>query len=82
MRNSCITYADFVYVIFVVGVMKMGMTVPRAGLKPTSLAFRASVLPLYHVGFPDVITIPTPTCLYSSLPQRSMLTTTFVPLEL
>ena len=60
----------------VVGVMKMGNNVPRAGLKPTSLAFRASVLQLHHVGFPDVSTIPTPTCLYSSLPQRSVQTTT------
>ena len=34
----------------VAGVMKMGNTMPRAGLKPTSLAFRASVLPLHHVG--------------------------------
>ena len=32
------------------GVMKMGNIVPRAGPKPTSLAFRASVLPLHHVG--------------------------------
>ena len=40
----------------VVGVMKMGNTVPRAGLEPTSLAFRASVLHLHHVGFPDVAT--------------------------
>ena len=40
----------------VMGVMKMGITVPREGLEPTSLAFRASVLPLPHVCFPDVIT--------------------------
>ena len=32
----------------VVGVMKMGNIVPRAGIKLTSLAFRASVLPLNH----------------------------------
>ena len=32
------------------GVMKMGNNVPRAGLKPISLAFRASVLPLHHIG--------------------------------
>ena len=44
-----------------VGVMKMGNTVPTAGLKPTSLSLQASVLPLHHVGFPDVTTIPTPT---------------------
>ena len=34
----------------VVGVMKIGNIVPRAGLEPTSLAFWASVLPLHHVG--------------------------------
>ena len=31
--------------------MKMGNIVPRAGIEPTSLAFRASVLPVHHVGF-------------------------------
>ena len=62
--------------------MKMGITVPRAGLEHTSLAFQASVLPLHHIDFPDVITNPTPTCLFSSLPQRSVPTTTLVPLEL
>ena len=72
----------FAHYACVVGMMKMGNTVPRAGLEPTSLTFRASVLPLHHVGFPDVITIPTPTCLYSSLPQTSGQTTTLVPLEL
>ena len=56
-------------ILIVVGVMKMGNTVPRVGLEPTSLAFWASVLPLHHVGFPDFTTIPTPTCLCSSLPQ-------------
>ena len=57
----------------VVGVMKMGNIVPRAGLEPTSLAFWVSVLPL---DFPDVTTILTPTCLCSYLPQRSVQTTT------
>ena len=36
-------------VIFV-GVKKIGTTMPRAGFEPTSLTFRASVLPLHHVG--------------------------------
>ena len=35
----------------VVGVMKMGHTVSRAGLH------------VHHVGFPDVTTMPMPTCL-------------------
>ena len=34
----------------VVGVMKMGNTMPRVGLEPTSLPFWASVLPLHHIG--------------------------------
>ena len=43
-------YRIMVTVIRVVGVMKVGNTVPRAGLKPTPLAFRASVLPFHQVG--------------------------------
>ena len=42
------------------GVMKMGNIVPRAGLKPTSLAFRDSVLPLHHVGCPMSPLYPRP----------------------
>ena len=34
----------------VMGVTKMGNTVPRAGFEPTSLAFRDSVLPLQNAG--------------------------------
>ena len=60
----------------VVGGTTMGNIVHRAGFEPTSLAFRASVLPLYYVGFTDVTTIPTPACLCGSLPQRSVQTTT------
>ena len=37
----------------VVGVMKMENIVPRAGTKPTSMIFWASVLPLHQLGFPD-----------------------------
>ena len=42
--------ATNLFIIIVVGVMKMGNTVPRAGIEPISLAFFASVLPLHHVG--------------------------------
>ena len=56
----------------------MGNIVARAGTEPTSLAFRARVLPLHRIGFPDVTAIPMPTCLCSSLPQRSVHTTTIV----
>ena len=47
--------------------MKMGNTVPRLGLKTTSLAFRASVLPFSPRSLPDVTTMPTPSCVCSSL---------------
>ena len=33
-----------------VDVMRMGNIMPRAALKSTSLTFRASVLPLHHIG--------------------------------
>ena len=36
----------------VVGAMKMGNIVPRARIKPTSMAFQARVLPLHHVYAP------------------------------
>ena len=75
-------YRIMVMATSVVGVMKMRNTVPRVGLKSTSLAFRASVLPLHHIGIPDVITIPMPTSLCGSLPQRSVQTTTLAPTPL
>ena len=54
----------------VMGMTKMGNIVPRAGLELTSLAFRASVLALHYVG--SLMSPLTPTCLYGSLPQRSV----------
>ena len=68
-------------VMSVVGVMKMGNNVPRAGLEATSLAFWASVLELHHVGFSDVTTSLMPTCLCRTLPQRSMQITTIIRIE-
>ena len=64
----------------VMGVMKMGNIVPGAGIKPTSLTFRARVLPstITPHRLPDVTTMPTPTCLCDSLPQRSVQTTTLI----
>ena len=49
---------------YVVSVMKMGNSVPRARLKPTSLAFRACILPSTPHELPDVTTTLTPTCLW------------------
>ena len=34
----------------VIGVMKMVNIVPRVGIEPTSMEFRARVLPLQHAG--------------------------------
>ena len=49
--------------IAVICVMKMGKTMPRVGLEPPSLAFRASVLPLHHIGSPMSPLYPhTPVC--------------------
>ena len=42
--------------------MKMGNIAPRAGIKPTCLAFWASMLTITPPRLPDVITIPTPNC--------------------
>ena len=53
----------------VMGVMQMGNIVPRAGIKPTSLIFQASVLTIMPGRLPDVTTIPKHTCLCGSLPQ-------------
>ena len=44
-------YRIMVMATIVVGVMKIGNMVPRAGLECTSQAFWASVLPLHCVGF-------------------------------
>ena len=46
-----ILYRIMVTTTSVMGVMKIGNTVPRVGLKPTSLAFRSRVLPSHHIGF-------------------------------
>ena len=70
MLSKTNDFIIWILVATVAGVMKLGNTVPRVGLEPTSLAFSASVLPLHHVGFPDVTTIPKPTCVCSSLPSE------------
>ena len=65
----------------VMGVMKIGNIVHRAEIELTSLEFWVSVLPSHHVGFPDVTIIPTPSCLCSSVPQRSLQITTLVAVK-
>ena len=53
----------------VMGVIKIGNIVPRAGMEPTSLASLASVLTITPLRLPDVTTLPKPTCLCGSLPD-------------
>ena len=60
----------------VVGVMEMGNIVPRAGIKPTYLEFWTSLLSVTSHRLVDFTTIPTPICLYGSLPERSVQPTT------
>ena len=68
--------------VVVVGMMEMGNKAPRVGIGHASLVFQTSVLTIILPRLPDVITIPTPTCPCSSLPETSVETTTLVPLEL
>ena len=60
------------------GVMKMGNIVPRTAIKPTSLTFWISVLTITSPRLPDVSMLSTHTCLYDSLPQRSVQPTTIL----
>ena len=62
----------------VTGAMKMGNVVPRVGIKHRSLAFQANVLTITSSRLPGVTTVPTPTCLCSSLFEKSVLTTTYL----
>ena len=83
IRNKWISNVDSKFVDgSVVGLMKLGYTAPRVGFEPTSQALWISVLPLHHVGFPDITTIPPPTFLCNSLYQRSVKTTVLNPLDL
>ena len=45
----------------VVGVLKTGNIVPRAGFEPTSIPFRASVQTIIPPRLPDFTTLPMPT---------------------
>ena len=60
----------------VVGVMKIGNNVPRAGIEATSLAFRASAPTITPCRLPDVTLTPMPTCLCGTLPEKAVQTPT------
>ena len=42
--------ANVGYITCVVGMMKLGNTMPMVGVEPTCLAFQASIPPLHHIG--------------------------------
>ena len=68
--------------LYIVDVMTIGNMLPRAGIEPTSLAIRDGVIAIIPLRIPDVTSVPIPTCIFGSLPQSSVQTTTPVPLEL
>ena len=70
----CMNMYICIYLYMCRGCDGHGKYSPRVGLKHTSLTFRASVLPLL-LWCHDY---PMPTCLCSSLPQRSVQTSTLV----
>ena len=70
-----ILYTEGLIIDTVMGVMKMGNIVPRAGLKPTSLAFWASMLPLHQVGSLTALLYRRPPVYVALLPQGSVQTT-------
>ena len=55
----------------VMALNKMGNILPRAGIEPTSLAFRAILPTIIPPRLPDGTILPIPTCLSSSLSERS-----------
>ena len=65
-HTTCSLYRILAMATSVMGVTKVGIIVPRSGLKRTSLAFRASVLPLHHLGFPYVTAINVSMQLFTS----------------
>ena len=72
----CICVYAYTHATSVVDVMKMENIVPRVEIEPTALAFKATVLSITPLRFPYVTTMPTPTCMCSSLPERSLQSTT------
>ena len=65
----------------VVGAMEMGNIVPRARIETTYLTFQASLLTITPHRLTDATTLPTPTSLQGSLPERLVQPTTLVLLE-
>ena len=74
LSRSCTLYRIADMATSVIRVMKMGNSASRVGIETTSLALWASVLTPPRL--PDVTTLPTSNCLWGSLPDRSVQTTT------
>ena len=49
-RTAHSLHSILVMATSVMGMMKMGNTVPRVGLEPTTLTSHTSVIPLHHIG--------------------------------
>ena len=62
--------------------MKIRNIVPRVGIELTSLASRASVLSLHHVGSLMSPLYPHLPVYAAPCPQTSVQTTTLIPMEL
>ena len=62
--------------IIFVAVMKMGNIAYVAGFELTRIALWDGVLTITPPKLPDIISLPTPTCLCGSLPLRSVHTIT------
>ena len=65
--------------LFWQGVMKIGIIAPKARVEHTSLTFWDSVLAIALAKLPEVTTKPVYPCLCSSMPERSVQTTTVIP---
>ena len=72
----CSLYKIMLMATNVVEWMKMGNIAPKSRIKPTSLAFLAIVLTITLPRLPDLTTLPTTTCLLSTLMVRSEQTST------
>ena len=68
--------------LHVVGVTKTGNNVPRGRTQFHIFGIPGQCATITPCRLPGVTTIRTPTCVCSSLPQRSVQTTTLFPLEL
>ena len=82
LTKAIVLISFYLPINIVIGVMKIGNIAPIVGIERTPFAFHCSVLTVTPPRLSDVPILSTPTCLCSSLPDRSALTSTLVALEL